>query len=257
MADGSPISPCFYCNVTIVKRTMTASPPVGTWNFTGTPGTYSSTIPEYRDYFDAGDITTQLLTTFSPFTFGFSYTTILPVQLLSFEGKLAANNDGLLNWSVADARDLLGFELQYSRDGRRFDKLADVGNNQQNNYKFQHPGLPAGNHYYRLLIKDKNGSSSFSQVLMLTVGKGRTQIIGLLQNPVRSQPVVKIESAAGQQATMLLTDALGRTLYRGTANLQTGLNQYKLPVTAPTAGMYFISIVTGDGEKASLRFVKE
>jgi hypothetical protein len=196
------------------------------------------------------------MSSFSPFSIGYAYDIILPVQLLSFTGKLQ-NTDGQLDWKVADTRDLAGFELQHSRDGRSFRKLADVSSGNSNAYSYLHKQLPLGANFYRLVLKEKNGNSAYSNVVLLSVGKLRTQIIGLRENPVRNNLSVLIIAATNQNASCQIADALGRLIMRSETQLQAGQNQWNIQTQMLAKGLYFIQVVTADGEKATIRFVKE
>src|SRR4051812_28663128 len=68
--------------VAIVDRSATSG--AGTWDFTGLQSTFATTgtPPEARFYTINGDVRSHEVSSFGPFTFGFSYNVILPVHLL-------------------------------------------------------------------------------------------------------------------------------------------------------------------------------
>ncbi len=221
--------------------------------------TYSTVapFPEVAFWKDAtATLWTMPLTAFSPFEVGYNSNTILPVTLLNFTGILQ-NNDGKLNWSVANGTDLQGFELQRSTDGRSFSKLAEIANNGTQDYSFLDAQLPAGTHYYRLLIKDKNGKTAYSKTVLLTVNGASTHIIGLKQTLVQGDLISLVYSASGQPAKASITDVLGRQMTTQKTLLQTGINQWRINTGALSSGLYFINIITEDGIKGTLKFIKE
>jgi autotransporter-associated beta strand protein len=254
--NNTPVSPCADCNVAVVKRSTSSG--AGTWDYTATSSNFAigTNPPEARTYSDAGNIVTKELSSFSPFTFGYGYSLILPVKLVSFAGYLH-DNSGKLLWKVANLADLKGFELQYSTDGRNFSKLAAIPPSGADAYEYTHLALKPGANYYRLTVYDKNGSSFYSQLVVLTTGAVKTRIIGLKDNPVVSEITPLILSATGQQATATITDVSGRIVGSHQTNLVQGQNQWRMSAgQLPAAGLYFITIQTADGVKATLKFVK-
>lgn len=254
---ASPISPCATCKVSVINRSATAGS--GTWDFSGAAGSFSAagTPPEYRLYSDAGDIISQEFTGFGPFTNGFWYNITLPLQLLQFDGRLV-NKDGRLEWKITAASDLTAFELQHSVDGRHYNKLTELPNNNSTSYSYLHQQLTAGTHYYRLLVKESNGKTFYSQaVLIIVAGKARTHIIGLKQTNVSGEVMPMVFSALNQRVETFISDALGRKISKQKNQLQTGQNSWPINTQNLAKGVYFITIVTSDGEKETLRFIKE
>lgn len=227
------------------------------WSFTKSTG-YNTSGPLYEaiPYTSNGIVYSAPMSSFSPFTIGFPSNIILPVKLLSFEGRLLGTN-GSLSWKVADAKDLAGFVLEYSTNGLQYKKLADVAPDGGLDYGYMHRLLPPGTHYYRLLVKEKDGNTYYSGIVTLTVGQLQTQIIGLSSTIAKNKVGVNILSAKSQTAEARITDVLGRWLSTHKTSLQKGINQWQVPTQVLANGMYFVSVITDDGVKATLQFVKE
>ncbi|CAN5384987.1 hypothetical protein BH10BAC3_BH10BAC3_09840 [soil metagenome] len=249
---ASPPSIPAATNVAVVKDFGTY------WNFTKGAVNFNDQGPMYeaRYYTTTGKIYTDVLNAFSPFTFGFDYNTILPVSLLSFTGQLVVA-DGKLNWKVADSKDLDGFELEYSRDGRRYENLVAIKSNSGTSYSFLHAALPAGANYYRLLVKDKNGKTFYSQVVLLNVGKLHTYLVGVTPTIVSGELIPVIFSAKNQPVQAMITDVLGRRISNEKSILQAGGNQWRINTQSLAKGMYFITLLTEDGLKETRKFLKE
>ncbi|TAD88161.1 MAG: hypothetical protein EAY75_05540, partial [Bacteroidetes bacterium] len=243
--------PTSNMNVAILTRPSTA---LGEWNFTSTNNNFNDagSPPEARLNTSNGEVITKPLTSYSYFTFGYNLNTVLtlPVQLLSFEGRWQGT-DAQLHWQIADTKTLAGFELQHSADGNRFSTLASVAPLGQR-YQRLHSNAPQGANYYRLKTNHKNGSHQYSRTVLLVKGKAPTTIVGLVQNPVGSQALVQVYSAANQRATATLTDVAGRTLLRTDAALQTGHQQLALPLGLLLPGQYYLHLRTADGVQKTL-----
>jgi hypothetical protein len=230
------------------------------WDQTGTINTFSTLgpEPEQRNPDDFGDISSLEITSFSPFTFGFTFHSllILPIQLLSFEASLQPDNSSLLTWQIADDRDLRQFEVEVSRDGQRFTKLTTMGRN-GTQYTYRHTGLQSGVYYYRLHILGKDGSRAYSKVQMVQVGVQVTVIQGLLQNPVQGgKALIKVYSATPQDAFATVVDHAGRVLLRQKIALSKGSNLAPLSVLPLLQGMYRLHLQTADGVQHTMPFVK-
>jgi hypothetical protein len=251
---GSFINPISNSKVAVVQYQKPSLP--GYWAWTAL--TFTSSPVMERLYTDENPIYTATISnfTYNSFSFGLQYAIVLPVRLLAFNGRLV-NTDGQLAWTIADAQTLDNFELQYSRDGRNFNRLATINNNGKTDYSYLHPSLPAGAHFYRLKVNDKSGSSFFSQIVMLTVGRVQTQIVGLQATVVRNTITPMIISSAEQRAGATLFDASGRTISHYETNLQAGPNRWPIQAPILANGIYFLHVRTADNVEKTLKMVKE
>ena len=247
--DVAP-DPCSQCNVAVVHRNSTTKG----WSFTNEAGTFNSSVPEYRYHTDNGFIYSAVQNSFSPFSVGFAYSVILPVRLTAFTGSVI-KNDGLLSWGVASTEDLSNFELQHGSDGKNFSTIATL-EPAGKTYSYTDKNLSARSHFYRLHVFEKNGTSFYSQVVVLQGPNTITQVVGLLQNPVHTaiEPIIK--SGKEQAAGVIISDASGRVMSRQSFRLQAGENKIYIPSSSLVAGIYFIQIITADGQKNTIRFLK-
>ncbi|OJV21263.1 MAG: glucose dehydrogenase [Dyadobacter sp. 50-39] len=96
----------------------------------------------------------------------------LPVTLVDFSG--ASSVEGVrLAWRTAMEKDFRSFEVEYSRDARRFEQIGSVGGANVpagNRYAFTHSTSESGNLYYRLKMTDTDESFRYSR--MITVNRG-------------------------------------------------------------------------------------
>lgn len=254
LSTVTPTSPPTDANVAIVKGNGG-----GVYNFTdpGTSGFVNmGTEPEAIYYTINGDVRSRLISTFSPFTFGYGYNSILPIKLLTFTATLQ-NGSGLLHWKIADAKDLRQFEVEHSTDGQRFNRIGTVMPNGGLSFSYINKNLTTGIHYYRLRMVEKDGQASFSKTEIIQVGRQQTYITGLQQNPViGGQAIVQVNSAVAQHAEAVLLDAIGRMLLRQKVQLMAGPNNVNLTVLPLPAGTYRILFRTQDGVEKVMPMMK-
>ncbi len=99
-----------------------------------------------------------------------NYTSILPVQLLSFNGEKEKEGN-FLSWSTASEINNDRFELERSYDGTSFESIYSVsGKGSQYagaNYAFYDDHFSKGVIYYRLKQVDNDGATSYSKIISL------------------------------------------------------------------------------------------
>jgi hypothetical protein len=254
---------CNTCNVAVVKKYAPGEPPLSAsspaWDFTRPDNFFAvaDSIPEARLYTNNGEIISSELENFSPFTFGFGYDNILgvlPLKILDFNGKIQGG-DGYLTWRIDDNKDLQHFVLEHSTDGRNFAPLAQKLNNGRS-YNYLHQRLAPGINYYRLKVVEEDGIHFYSKIIQLSKPFEVTQIIGLIENPPRSQALVRIYSASDQDAALCLLSVNGALLQTRAVALFRGQNIVPMEVAQLAAGVYFLHVETSDGKRATLKFIK-
>lgn len=109
------------------------------------------------------------VTDFSPFTVT-SDINVLPVELLAFTAKKQGKN-ALLEWVTATEINNDYFDVEWSRDGERFEYLGTVrgaGNTtEEQRYDLLHHDPEVGLNYYRLKQVDFDGTFQYSDVRVL------------------------------------------------------------------------------------------
>lgn len=255
-ADNSPFyetafDPCAECNVAVVHRK------VQTWEFTSTSGQFDVNFPEFRFNTDNGFIYSTVQGDFSPFSIGYAYNTVLPLQLTGISGWIEGTS-GRINWEITTPGEVDKFELQHSSDGRTFQNIAGIPVNGSTRYSYLDKDLPAGIHYYRLLVREKSGRWYLSKLVVLTMDQFPTTIVGPVQNPVKGSLTVQIISAANQPVQAMITDVSGKMHKHFRSKLLPGQNLWQMPeIRYMTPGIYFVTIITGDMVKATFKYLKE
>jgi hypothetical protein len=170
---------------------------------------------------------------------------ILPLNLLSFEGK-ASQNAIVLNWKTSLEVNTSHFDIERSISGQQFEKIATINtkNNNSlevNNYSYSDLSVPNKLSYYRLKINDLDGKSSISKIISV-LPKSKTELMINYPNP--SQNWVKFN----------LTDKslIGKSakIYSSTGKLMivsniTSLNM-EMDISALQPAVYFVKFTNGE-----------
>jgi hypothetical protein len=184
----------------------------------------------------------------------------VPVTIEYFRGSKQSNGN-LLDWKVSCTNTPYAtLILERSTDGRHF---SEVNTQQANavrcltpfNYKDLSP-LP-GLNYYRLKTLDADGKISYSSTVVLFNKESGYEIVNIMPNPVAEKATLQISSATAAVIEVVITDISGKQVQRQKVQLAAGSNQVPLNFRNMAPGSYQVTSITEDGQKRSLRFVKQ
>lgn len=163
--------------------------------------------------------------------------TVLPVSLISFYGRISGNNNHLF-WSTVTESNSRLFEIERSADGVQFEKKGEVnaaGNSSSiRQYQFVDDKLVAEKYYYRLKQIDIDGESTFSSIIQLFNKKASNDIV-IFPNPVSDKATIVVKKImAGEEFH----------LYNSSGQLITKLiingNSAGIDLTGKPAGLYLL-----------------
>ena len=211
-------------------------------------GTYTIIVTTTDEF---GGVTTQPVT----LTIG---ARPLPVTLASFEA-MAKDHDAQLTWITATELNNVGFEVERSVDGRRFEKVGTVAG-RGNSTTRQHYSLTDAKAaaitnllYYRLKQVDLDGTTNYTPVKAVAFNSTKaTPELTLHPNPATN--LLHLTATAsilkGQVTIYSTTGALVLTKMMD-SSLETTLNVSQLP-----QGAYLLKVTSENGLHQTLRFVK-
>ena len=178
---------------------------------------------------------------------------VLPLRLRSFTG-VKMQEKIQLEWTTDRETNTSHFDIEKSIDGIKFQVAGNVSAKNTSGthiYRFTDGTINPLN-YYRLKMVDKDGSFTYSKVMLIRAS-GITDITGLYPNPGKSK-VMLVHAAASSGAQIIVTDLSGRQLK--TQRTVAGVTQTVIEVEGLPAGLYIISIQGGTGRQ-TFKFRKE
>ncbi|MEO6252396.1 MAG: hypothetical protein ABIO79_03790 [Ferruginibacter sp.] len=180
---------------------------------------------------------------------------VLPLDLLNLTVKQTTAQQSLLRWQTAHEINSKLFEVEWSYDGSTYSTIATVsanGNiNENKEYQYIHPFPAGGNNFYRLKIKDMDGSFSYSPVVQLkiTISKIKTVIF---PNPVADLLNLNIQSPKTEPLLLYICTSDGKTLAKKTFFINKGNNKLTWNIQGMAAGLYYISSPNKDFVPANI-----
>ena len=201
-----------------------------------------------------GDCTTNLrhgtLTNFglsgtsSNWVAGTSFSTGLPVELVSFDAR-ENGTDILLTWQTASESQNRGWEIEHSTDAQNWNRVGFTGGRGESfelqSYSFTHETPQPGNNYYRLKQIDYDGAFEYSEVVNVNFAENSREL-RVYPNPVSHGELKlilpKLEEAGAQ---FYVRDYTGKVLLKS----QVTASETILDVSSLPVGLYMMEIVIG------------
>ncbi|HEY0680122.1 MAG TPA: T9SS type A sorting domain-containing protein [Chitinophagaceae bacterium] len=180
----------------------------------------------------------------------------LPLNgLLYFEGKEVS--EGIeLKWKMRSITGIKSYVIERSVDKVSFTALANVNSNGQYNYSYIDRDIPAPYLYYRLKAVYSDGSSSFSQIIMVgSINKSELLLLRISPNPASNNLGLVIKSDHQGEAELAVYSRTSQKLISTKSILRSGINKVSLNVQSLPEGLYFV-LIEKDGKKIVQSFVK-
>jgi Secretion system C-terminal sorting domain len=140
--------------------------------------------------------------------------TVLPINLMNFQGKIEQKN-AVLDWTTASESNNSHYIIERSTDGLHFSEVGKVqskGNhNQKMTYTFVDQNAPEGKLYYRLKQVDIDGKSETFKVISLQntyAGFG----FKVFPNPASEMIVIQTDDILRSDVHVALVNTLGATV---------------------------------------------
>lgn len=181
--------------------------------------------------------------------------TVLPVELLQFNAKSAANQTVTISWKTASEKDNAIFEVQRTTDGKNFETIGTVrgaiNSAQTKSYQLVDNTPSVGHNYYRLRQTDTNGNETFSPLEYVWI-KPEKGFLNIYPNPANDILNIEFEQAK----EMTITDAAGKTVKSIPIENGHFLQKQTISIQDLPTGVYFLQ-ANIKGENKTLQFVKK
>ena len=195
----------------------------------------------------------NLLSSFSPFTFG-STATPLPIILGNFT-TTDQNCKALLTWSTTHESDAASFDIQASLDGINFNTISTVyATNSDSVYQTTVPQQTA-QEFYRLKLNAIGGAVTYSGIDVLDLPcLPSAQHLILYPNPLGTSTMLQARLTSPESkgvAPIQIFDGSGKRVFSKEITVVSGANNYNLPVSGLPQGVYNV-IVTGENWRSDV-----
>lgn len=165
----------------------------------------------------------------------------LPVRLISFSGRIN-NNAALLNWNIDTPDDLRTFELEKSRDGIHFTRLATIaGQAAKRSYHYSDNEILGPYMYYRLNIIENSGSSHYSNIIRLQKAFDKFYY-KVYQNVESRMYHLSVGITQPEKVSYKITDIKGRVVLKKDFGKVEKQLEHDFHLAGRSAGIYFMAL---------------
>ena len=173
-------------------------------------------------------------------------TSATPALLLAFTGK-AQSSDALLAWTMEGQTNCKWFVIERSGDTGGYDSIGvviGINNGNANNYTFSDDHMLKGNNYYRILQRDLDLKSAYSEVRTLAF----TRAGNLIWYTTGSKSIeVRLQNGSTELYT--ITNVSGQQIRKG--RLSGGVTS----LSGVAGGIYFVKVINAAGAELNTKVI--
>ena len=175
----------------------------------------------------------------------------LPVDIKSLKA-VKDNSIVKISWEVGTENNVLGYEIQRSKDGSHFDAIGFVDATAQSNYSYVDNRPLAGTNFYRVVTIDNDRRLKYTSIISVD---GRKDLyISRFPNPTTNTLLVQHQEVSSVDATLRVTSLDGKVVKL--LRLAVNSVQTNIDVSTLRAGNYVLEFVNG-GKRISTTFIKQ
>jgi hypothetical protein len=202
---------------------------------------WNGNVPSAAVGSDPYSLSRSSITSLSPFAVGSSGA--LPIELIDFYAFREGENVKL-EWTTATEINSDVFEIEHSNDGISFQKIGEVRaatfSNSALNYDFLHQNPVDGINYYRLKMRDLDGSFEYSDIrsVDLTNFQNLSNLVTIYPNP--TSDILNIRFSDNfEEGSVEMYNELGKKVLERSLNHP---SKNTISVQNLPAGIYLINL---------------
>jgi trimeric autotransporter adhesin len=214
-----------------------------------------------RAAFGTGHVLTASTNTFSTFFFASNTFTTLPVELLSFTGKMNTNKTVTVQWKTAMELNVANYVVERSIDGRTYEPIGTVtarnDGSTENQYSFTDEAASRQSTlmlYYRLKTVDIDQAYKLSNTVNISLADLAGRVFAT-PNPAMNETQLNITAFNNGKGQWSIVDNAGHTVMQSAIQLKTGNNNVTIDISKLAAGIYYLD-VKGGGVNKRVRLQK-
>lgn len=173
--------------------------------------------------------------------------TTLPIKLAAFYGKAGVESNSL--WlEIKESLNVNSIRIERSGNGINFNSIGSV-TAKNNHYIGKHSFIDkrplTGGNWYRLKVIDKDGSFSYSGIVLLKQDGNRS--VSLFPNPVKDQLSISLPGASPGKYSIRVTGMEGKMIQQEIIETSLAGETFTFPFISKTKGIYLVTMVDAAG----------
>lgn len=184
----------------------------------------------------------------TPYAFG----TILANNPLSLKAVEKAGAY-TLTWNNLEDIKATKYKLQRSYNGRDFSAIAHFTSS-KTDFSYTDNSIATGTVYYQVMITKTNGQTVYSNIVSFK-NKSALQILAW-PNPSHSDLTISFNAATSNNATIRISDAMGKKMIQKNHFAQKGKNSLTLEVGKLNPGIYLCEVLVNN-QKEIIKIIRQ
>jgi Secretion system C-terminal sorting domain len=178
----------------------------------------------------SGSVTSNEISSWSPFTIGYIQAAPLPITLIDFTA-IKENDFVKLEWQTSSEINASHFEIERSLGNNFFENIGKINSLgktilEKNNYQFIDYQPINGINYYRLKLVDLNGKYEYSKIIGINFDNKNSAIGEFYPNPtIENYSNIDINAEQREEWQITRMDILGKILKTEKRVLEKGQNK--------------------------------
>ena len=171
----------------------------------------------------------------------------MPLTLKSFSGMLVGKSVKLY-WTTSNEINTTSDIVERSYDGNNFTDISSLpakGSLQQNYYQYLDvPSFTNVNVYYRIKFLDKDGSYTYSKVLVFSLLNSTSAALQIFPNPAKNYVQLNYSSVTDETTSLRIFDVSGKTIIEKNMISYKGNNSATVDfMNKLLGGTYFLEMI--------------
>jgi hypothetical protein len=183
-----------------------------------------------------------------------TFVNLVPVEFLSFTGRVTPEQTIKLDWDVAREVNHDYYEMEKSTDGTNFTaigRITGIGP-----YSFIDENPVDGNNFYRIRQVDKDKAFKFSKTINVPFRK-KDLGLTIYPNPVRDALNIEFNGNTPGRVTIQVTDMTGRSFHQQSYTMQGSEMLIRVQTDSWPKQAYVVKVTDANGENLIVRkFIK-
>ncbi len=185
----------------------------------------------------------------TPATVTVSWSSVLPIKLISFNGRLNGSQVDL-NWITESEINTKHFEVERSEDGNNFIKIGIVVAKGSSNNASSYDLIdlnPLSINYYRLKIVNNDGSFEYSRIIVIHTGSNAQLDTKVSPNPFINKVNIDLALTHNTTVNIRIVDVAGKVVLTKSLKGLKGSNIFTLnDLEKLQSALYMLHIITDD-----------
>jgi hypothetical protein len=189
-----------------------------------------------------------------------NYWSVLPVNLISFQGNINSNKKAQLQWKVGNNEMINQFEVERSYDGKEFKTAALVFTSEKKgteDYMFYETLNSFEKVMYRIKITSKSNEVSYSRILTFQNKITTNNNLKLMGNPVYDQLTLSYTANIDRMIDVRIYDMTGKVIMANKVNSYKGDNMISFSLASTMKPSIYTVEVNNGVETQTKKFIKQ